>query len=572
MDYNPIDIFTPSELKKVIQFNEINADVIIRGETITSLDGVERVNGFLGFSDTAIESLGTLKKVKNNFFISSFSTYSNLKTLNELEFVGGDMILRYSNIQDLGALKKVGGKLSLRDTDIENLGSLEFVGGDLYLPKRIEKEIDLSKVTVNGKIKFWNDCKKREKLVPKSEMGFWDYNEPIPHWNHKYIYSYIEIREASAEQVKFYKTYKEHFLNEKYIDVKGNDNYTFILFYDLLENHNSNTKELQNHLDNLATYYPKTKSYGQSAVIKQLESANNYEKSWKLVNQKEYISIDTILEYEEKLNRELLNGELIVKLGGYSHLTEFGQNNINDIKPFSDNQLFLYKQRKGSKFFDLFFNDGEPIKIGKVVDVQPKKSFFSFIKKQPPEIVSEYKAEYYKDFFLSNAEYEHYKAIDDYQAQSGYINSMPHVVEKSIFNQCRLILELAEDAFREEIGMPKVGEGWISETELFYRISDYFKEDEVIHHASPKWLGRQHLDIYLPKLNIAIEYQGAQHYEPIEFFGGQEAFERTVERDKRKKQICEKHKCLLIYADKGYDLEEIIKTIKGVKNIEVEDE
>lgn len=56
--------------------------------------------------------------------------------------------------------------------------------------------------------------------------------------------------------------------------------------------------------------------------------------------------------------------------------------------------------------------------------------------------------------------------------------------------------------------MPKVGEGWISETELFYKISDYFKEDEVVHHASPKWLGRQHLDIYFPKLNIGIEYQG----------------------------------------------------------------
>ncbi|MCZ4318406.1 hypothetical protein O4H26_05330 [Aequorivita viscosa] len=566
MSYNPTDIFTYDDLKKIIKSNEINADVIVRGETIKSLDGVEKVNGFLGFSDAGIESLGNLKEVKNNFFISSFTTYSNLKSLNELEFVGGDMILRYSNIQDLGALKKVGGKVSLRDTKIENLGYLEFVGGDLYLPKRIEKEVDLSKVTVKGKIKFWNDCKKREKLVPKSEMGFYKYENPIPHWNHKYIYSYSEIREANPEQAKFYRIYKQHFLNHQYIDVKGNDNYTFILFYDLLENHNSNIKELQNHLDNLAAYYPKTKSYGQSAVIKQLESANDYEKSWELINQKEYISIDTILEYEEKLNRELLNGELIIKLGGYIHLTEFGQSNINDIKPFADKQIELYKQEKGSKFFDLFFQDGEPIKIERTVDLKTKRSFLGFLQTQKTKTISEYKAEYYKDFFLSNAEYKHYKGIDDFQAQAGYVNSIPHVVEKSIFNQFRIILKLAEDAFREEIGMPKVGEGWISETELFYRISDYFKDDEVIHHASPKWLGRQHLDIYLPSLNVAIEYQGAQHYEPIEFFGGQKAFERNVERDKRKKQLCEKHKCVLIYADKGYDLDEIIKTIVGIKD------
>lgn len=54
-----------------------------------------------------------------------------------------------------------------------------------------------------------------------------------------------------------------------------------------------------------------------------------------------------------------------------------------------------------------------PLKIKKTVDVVSKKSLFSFLKKNQREIISEYSAEYYKDFFLSNAEYEHYKAIDD---------------------------------------------------------------------------------------------------------------------------------------------------------------
>ena len=83
---------------------------------------------------------------------------------------------------------------------------------------------------------------------------------------------------------------------------------------------------------------------------------------------------------------------------------------------------------------------------------------------------------------------------------------MTHVGEKAILNQFRVILKSAEDLYREDIGMPKVGEGWISETELFYKISNYFKDYEIISHASPKWLGRQHLDIYIPKLNIVIEY------------------------------------------------------------------
>jgi len=566
LNYNPTDIFTATDLKKIISKNEIHSDIIIRGENIKKLEKVEKVNGFLGVSDSTIESFGRLKEVKGNLFISTNTVFSNIKSLDNLEFVGGDLILRYSNIEDLGALKKVGGKLSLRDTKIKNLGFLEFVGGDLFLPKRIENEIDLTNLTVKGKIKFWNDSKTREKIIPKSEMGYFNYNNPVPHWNHKYIYSFREIGEANSEQLAFYRVYKNHFLNEKYIDIKGNDNYSFILFYDLLENHNSDTKELQSHLKKLAKYYPKTKMYGESAIIEKLENSGNFEKVWELILQKEYINVQKIIEYENKLNRELLNGELIVKLGGFSHLTEFGQKNINEIKPFANKQLENYKLDKGTEFFKLFVKNGKPITTTKTVIIEKKKSFFGFLKKPITETISEYNSSYYEDFFLSKAEYEHYKTIDDYQAESGYINSFPHVVEKSIFNQCRLILKQAEDLYRETIGMPKVGEGWISETELFYKISDYFKDEEVVHHASPKWLGRQHLDIYLPKLKIGIEYQGAQHYEPIEFFGGQEAFEKTVERDKRKKELCEKHNCMLIYADKGYDLNEIIVKIESRKN------
>ncbi|MBE7691240.1 hypothetical protein [Tenacibaculum piscium] len=566
MNYNPINIFTVTDLEKIITKNEIHSDIIIRGENIKKLEKIEKINGFFGVSDSAIESFGTLREVKGNLFISTNTVFSNIKSLDNLEFVGGDLILRYSNIEDLGALKKVGGKLSLRDTNIKNLGILEFVGGDLFLPKRIEKEIDLTNITVKGKIKFWNDSKTRKKIIPKEEMGYFDFNNTVPHWNHKYVYSFREIEEANSEQLAFYRVYKSHFLNGKYIDIKGNDNYSFILFYDLLENHNSETKELQNQLTKLAKYYPKTKSYGESAIIEKLENLGNFEKSWNLILQKEYINVQKIIEYENKLNRELLNGELIVKLGGFSHLTEFGQKNINEIKPFANKQLDKYKLDKGTDFFNLFVKNGKPIITTKTVEIPNKKSLFGFLKKPIKETISEYNSIYYEDFFLSKAEYKHYKAIDDYQAESGYKSSFPHIVEKSIFNQCRLILKQAEDLYRETIGMPKVGEGWISETELFYKISDYFKNDEVVHHASPKWLGRQHLDIYLPKLNIGIEYQGAQHYEPIDFFGGQEAFEKTVERDKKKKNLCEKHNCMLIYADKGYDLNEIIVTIENRKN------
>lgn len=141
---------------------------------------------------------------------------------------------------------------------------------------------------------------------------------------------------------------------------------------------------------------------------------------------------------------------------------------------------------------------------------------------------------------------------------------MPHVVEKAILNQFRVILKQAEDLYREDIGMPKIGEGWISETELFYKISESFPEYKVINHASPKWLGMQHLDIYFPEFNIGIEYQGIQHYKAIDFFGGQEGFEKTIERDKRKRLLCKENNCNLILVDEGYDFENVREQLETI--------
>ena len=45
-------------------------------------------------------------------------------------------------------------------------------------------------------------------------------------------------------------------------------------------------------------------------------------------------------------------------------------------------------------------------------------------------------------------------------------------------------------------------------------------------------------DIFLPRQRLAIEYQGQQHFQVVEHWGGSEALARLQERDRRKKQIC----------------------------------
>ena len=70
---------------------------------------------------------------------------------------------------------------------------------------------------------------------------------------------------------------------------------------------------------------------------------------------------------------------------------------------------------------------------------------------------------------------------------------------------------------------------------------------KFISQYKDKWLGRLSLDFYLPDYNIAIECQGIQHFEPVEIFGGEIKFKQTVERDIKKKQLCEDNKVKLLY-------------------------
>lgn len=65
-----------------------------------------------------------------------------------------------------------------------------------------------------------------------------------------------------------------------------------------------------------------------------------------------------------------------------------------------------------------------------------------------------------------------------------------------------------------------------------------------------KWLKNKHVltvDFYLPKLNIAIECQGIQHYQSVDFFGGDKTLFETIERDRIKHKLCNENNIQMIY-------------------------
>ena len=136
-----------------------------------------------------------------------------------------------------------------------------------------------------------------------------------------------------------------------------------------------------------------------------------------------------------------------------------------------------------------------------------------------------------------------------------------------IENRAKWLFREAENKLRRDAGVPEVGDGWLSETELFQLIRGAFPDTRVVRHARPSWLVPQHLDVYLPRENVAIEFQGEQHYAPVEIFGGEVAFQKQQERDARKRSICEENGCLLLEVRSGYDPDLLIKTVRDAVSI-----
>ena len=85
---------------------------------------------------------------------------------------------------------------------------------------------------------------------------------------------------------------------------------------------------------------------------------------------------------------------------------------------------------------------------------------------------------------------------------------------------------------------------WKSEQTLFTLVKKEYPD--ALFQFRPRWLEPQNLDIYIPSINVGIEYQGIQHYESIDFFGGENAFIHRQNLDNRKRHLCEENGLKLI--------------------------
>ena len=91
----------------------------------------------------------------------------------------------------------------------------------------------------------------------------------------------------------------------------------------------------------------------------------------------------------------------------------------------------------------------------------------------------------------------------------------------------------------------RVPSKWSHEYKLYSIIKRYIPDAQFQYKCD--WLGKQTFDIFLPSTNVAIEYQGEQHYKPLAFFGGEEGLREVKRRDEQKKVLAEINKVTLLY-------------------------
>lgn len=125
------------------------------------------------------------------------------------------------------------------------------------------------------------------------------------------------------------------------------------------------------------------------------------------------------------------------------------------------------------------------------------------------------------------------------------------------------IKEIKNTKEKVEIVCPKHGEFWqtphshlqgkgcpkCNSSHLENEMRNFLIENNVdfTEQYRISWLGLQSLDFYLNEYKVGIECQGIQHFESVEYFGGECRLNKCKEMDKRKFKKCQENGIKLFY-------------------------
>lgn len=365
----------------------------------------------------------------------------------------------------------------------------------------------------------------------------------VPLWNPGY---FPDISEAGRPQRDFYRELKVHLNKGLYVDVHNNTSYLYYYIDStsslFVKNRDIKTchKKLTSIFENYKEDYPSLAGYAYHKLSSIYFVLGDEEKSWEYHCQSVKISnysddksskssVSNYLNCVVKRKSQKMTYEEFEFVFGKNfktYLTQFGYHNWDNIKPFLITNLVSI-QKETNRNFIWHIIEKEKITI------------------EPAQLT------------LKN---DQYNLRIDRNAKVGINDIRPPILNKYL----KKLIRNSENDYRVQNKFPKIGEGWISEAVLYYQIKHIFKNIKVVnHYRDSKILGKQHLDIYLPDFQIGIEYQGEQHSKAVDFFGGEEAFQKSVIRDQIKKEKCDAAGIHLIYVEPNYFLDDVVFNIEN---------
>lgn len=147
------------------------------------------------------------------------------------------------------------------------------------------------------------------------------------------------------------------------------------------------------------------------------------------------------------------------------------------------------------------------------------------------------------------------KTQEEYISEVNILNPDIDVVDEyinaktPIFHKCKIhnyIWNIAPYNVLNGVGCPICHESsgerltrrYLEKNDIRYELQYIFKNCIDINPLP--------FDFYLPDYNIAIEYQGEQHYRSVDFFGGEEKFKIQQKHDNIKREYCNNNNIRLL--------------------------
>jgi hypothetical protein len=151
--------------------------------------------------------------------------------------------------------------------------------------------------------------------------------------------------------------------------------------------------------------------------------------------------IDTILSLRFALGEEVTGKDVATLFG--PRFTKFGKENIANVTQLLDLKIKQIQQKERRDLLKEWLGDASVHPIGGM------------------------------NIFNGHASYIITKVVKAYNF------SLSPTAESCCIN----LMRDAENTFREERDIPRIGEGWVAETALYYQICKAFPDDEVIQHG-----------------------------------------------------------------------------------------